>query len=263
MKNINKFLVVIFASLAMTSCLVDDDTAIDDYDQGPNLVGFTDGKVNASVTADGEDKAYTLTTEVVGPTKNEITENVTFDISVDAASTAEAGVNFELSTTSVTLEPGQNLIKSFPITILTAGFEPPLETDPVLILNVTNVTGGNGAIANGRTRQIEITIKYLCFSDLAGTYLVEYSSGPQPHVITQVESGVYEMSTLPGFPGSGYTTNFSDVCDELTITGWLFDDANPIHGVGFVAENGNIEWTSISVEGVAGYENLSFTMIKQ
>lgn len=257
MKNINKFLVVIFASLAMTSCLVDDDTAIDDYDQGPNLVGFTDGKVNASVTADGEDKAYTLTTEVVGPTKNEITENVTFDISVDAASTAEAGVNFELSTTSVTLEPGQNLIKSFPITILTAGFEPPLETDPVLILNVTNVTGGNGAIANGRTRQIEITIKYLCFSDLAGDYIVETGGGPVPLVVTMDAPGEYTVDNLFLVTPAGFDWYFSDTCGDIEVTGFE-DSSYDMVGTGVVNEDGSITFTGVDLVTITGPQN--FTM---
>lgn len=231
MKNLKTYLMVLFASLAMTSCLVDDEAISDANGQSPNLIGFTTTTATAAVPADGEPRNFQLPMSIVGPQIGAVNESAVAQISVDPSSTAVSGTHFLLDQTTITLSPDQNLLNNFNLTILTEGFAPPLAVSPYLILNISSVTGANGALVNGRTGKIKITINYLCSSDLAGTYdvvtrYVRASSGidqttTSTDVINEIAPGVYRTgsvghwapSDLGGTPGM----EFSDVCNEITI----------------------------------------------
>lgn len=231
MKNIKSYLFVVFASFAMTSCLVDDDTITGDYNQSPNMVGFTSAKATASFAADEEPHNFVIPMSVVGPNMRAINEPTVVQISVDPSSTAIAGTHFSLDQTTITLSPDNNSIGNLNLTVLTEGIEPPLEVSPYVILNVTSVSGGNGAIVNGRTGQIKVTINYLCNSDLAGSYSVVthyvYASGGIDTFINSTDNinalgsgqyrtenvGHWTQAALGGTPGF----SFSDVCDQITI----------------------------------------------
>ena len=231
MKNIKSYLFVLLASFAMTSCLVDDDLITDGYGDSPNLVGFTSAKATASFAADEEEHNFVVALSTTGPNMRAIDEAAVATITVDPSSTAIAGTHYALNQTTVTLSPDNNMISNLNLTILTAGLEPPITPSPYLILNVNTVTGGNGAIVNGRTGQIKVTINYLCFSDLAGSYDVVthyvYPSGGIDTFINSTDninslgSGTYRtenvghwtQAALGGTPGF----SFSDVCDAITI----------------------------------------------
>lgn len=181
MKTLNKLFLLIFASLTMTSCLVDDDVATDAYGDAPSLVGFTNATASAGVVADGEVKTYNAIVELTGPQLREIEGDVTFSVSVDDASTAQAGVHYEaFGGQTFTLTKAQSYIGAVPVNIITAGIDPTTVTEaPVLVLNIDNVSGSDSdALANGRTGQIKITINYLCPVDLSGTFLVSNSVCP-------------------------------------------------------------------------------------
>jgi len=170
MNNYIKYLSIICVSLLFTSCLVNDDPTVDkEYGNGPNLVGFLNGTVNASVAADGATNDILMTVTFSGPTASEFTEDFDVTISVDPSSTAVAGTHFELSSSTLTLSKNSNYIANLPLTILTAGIDPPLETNPVLTLEITEISDGS-IVPNGRTASIDITIEYLCFSQVTGRY---------------------------------------------------------------------------------------------
>lgn len=220
-----------FASFAMTSCLVDDEVITDNFDQSPNLAGFTRTTATASYAADGEEKTYQIPMWITGPQIEGINESAVLQIAVDPSSTAVEGTNFRLDQTSITLEPGDNLLNNLSLTILTEGINPPLDVSPYVILNVTSVTGANGALVNGRTGQIKITINYLCSSDLAGSYSVVtryvYPSAGIDQTTNSTDNifdtgsgsyrtdnvGHWSQDALGGTPGFSFT----DVCDQISI----------------------------------------------
>ena len=229
MKNFKSYIFVLLASFAMTSCLVDDDTLTDNYGDGANMVGFTGVTTAAAFSADGDAHNFVIPMSVTGPNMREATEAVVAQISVDeGASTAISGTHYLFDETSITLSPDTNLIKDLNLTILTEGIVPPLAESPYVVLNVTSVSGGNGAIINGRTGKIKVTINYLCPSELAGTYDVviqHLSAGTtinRTDVIVDTGKGTYRTGVVghwnpaqfaafnPGFA-------FSDVCDVITI----------------------------------------------
>ncbi|HET8839806.1 MAG TPA: hypothetical protein VFM82_12525 [Flavobacteriaceae bacterium] len=265
MKNISKFLVLLFVSLSMVGCLVDDEAVSDSYGDGPNFVGFDAPAATASLPATGDITIYNVKIKASGPTYMDMTAPITVNVAVDAAaSTAVEGVNYlPLETTSVTLTAENNYQALLPVRIVTAGINPPLDESPVLVLDIEGISGGSDVVVSGITESVSVKIDYLCFSDLSGVYIINYSSGPMPHTVTEISPGLYQCDFFPAWPTDPTTAfTFSDVCGQLTMIDWGY--SNVITGTGHVEEStGNIIWDSVTVEGVSGYENLSWTMIKQ
>ncbi|OUR91384.1 hypothetical protein A9Q87_10510 [Flavobacteriales bacterium 34_180_T64] len=169
MKNYIKYLSILCVSLLFTACLVDDDAASDNNDQGPNLVGFLDSSVNASVAADGSTTDILMTVTFSGPTSSQFTGDFDVTISVDPSSTAIEGTHFMLPSNTLSLSASTNYIANLPLTILTEGILPPLDVNPVLTLVISEISDGS-IVPNGRTSSIDITIEYLCFSPVTGRY---------------------------------------------------------------------------------------------
>lgn len=245
--------------LSLSSCLVDNDVASDLNDKGPNLVGFNDNEQSANALADGSTLDVSVPVSALGPTSMGITEDITITYEVDASSTAVEGTHYILEGNSLTLSSEMDLESSIPVTIITEGIIPPLETAPTLVINITSTTGDN-IVVSGRTGQVTLTINYLCFSNLAGDYYISYSSGNQTHTVTEISDGYYEISSMFGWPTGGYTVYFTDVCGDLTlINDWQF--SNEIGGTGVVdPDTGNLIWSGTFVENV--YSDLSWTMVK-
>lgn len=188
MKNYIKYLSILCVSLLFTSCLVDDGDTVDiEYGLGPNLVGFLNPSVNASVAADGATNDIFMTVTFAGPTASEFTGDFDVTISVDPSSTAVAGTHYELSSSTLTLSKDSNYIANLPLTILTEGIDPPLDANPILTLVITEISDGS-IVPNGKTSSIDITIEYLCFSQVTGKYKTTfgeyYRIGVGPNCVT-------------------------------------------------------------------------------
>jgi hypothetical protein len=108
-----------------------------------------------------------------------------------------------------------------------------------------------------------VTLTGLCFSNLAGQYQIAYSNGTTAvFTITEASPGNYDSNTTPGWGTGVYAFSFSDVCGQLTTTGWDFQDSNPMTGTGVVLlPSGNLRFT-LTIDGVAGYTNRVYTLIK-
>ncbi|MBN2813375.1 MAG: hypothetical protein JXQ80_04820 [Bacteroidales bacterium] len=233
MKTIKYIFLLVMVIGAVSSCLVDNETTYDDNDTGLNLAGFTAAATTLGAVTDGTDYHYTLQMKVFGPTYKDIKSPVTVTVGVDPSSTAVEGVNFSLENPTIVLEPGNNLLNNFPITILTEGIRAPLEVAPVIRLVVTSVTGAESVAPNGKP--IDVTINYGCFSDLAGRYSTVVTRTNIDGAVTTFDAyeedvyktGIGEYHT--SFVGHYIPTNggglgvgtegfyFSDVCDVLTV----------------------------------------------
>ena len=167
MKKLNK-LFIVFLSISLTSCV--DDTALSDqFDDGPNLVGFLSAARNASVVADGSETEFLLTVNLTGPTSMEMSEDITVTVEVDESSTAIEGTHFKLATEPLSLTKSTNYVGNLSLTVMTDGIAPPLATNPKLVLKITEIDN-NSVVPNGRTSTSVITIEYLCYSPITGLY---------------------------------------------------------------------------------------------
>lgn len=258
MKTINKLLTLMVV-LTLSSCLIDDDVATDSFDQGANIVGFSSSSLSANALADGNEATVDVPLIVTGPTSTSISNDINVTLSIDPSSTAIEGTHFTLDNTALTLAAANGLAGSLPLTIITDGIIPPLAEAPVIVLNIASSDDTN-TIISGRTGQVEVTINYLCFSNLAGEYTIAYTSGDLNHDVSTISDGVYEMTSMFAWPTSGYIVSFTDVCGELTlINDWQF--SNEIAGIGTVDyDSGNLNWTGVTVEAV--YADRNYTMEK-
>ncbi|WP_418513999.1 hypothetical protein [Corallibacter sp.] len=121
----------------------------------------------------------------------------------------------------------------------------------------TIITSGNTVI--GEQLKSTIVKLQLCRTDLAGTYTINYSSGPQPHVITHLGNGNYQLDSMMGWPGSGYTSYFYACAGQLVFTEWQFSN-EIIQGVpGYVDGSGNLVFSQFGIEDV--YSGRTYTLV--
>ncbi len=140
-----------------------------------------------------------------------------------------------------------------------------LPTDDALLLigdywilsYVAHLTDGTTIHVNAKTTKVTVS----CGSFLAGDYIVNYTSGPKIHTVTEIGDGLYEMSSMFGWPTSGYKVRFTDVCGKLVLlNSWQF--SNEIGGKGLVQQpSGDLLWTDVFVADV--YTGRTYPMIKQ
>ena len=229
MKKIIKITFLFLLSLSLTSCLVDDNDPTGEFDQGPNVVGFTTSTMGFSGVANGDEYQSTINFEVKGPTASEYTAPINATISIDPASTAVEGVNFRLDSSNITLNADGGYTGSLPITLITAGIVAPLAESPTLILEVTSADGEPNILPNGL--KLTVTLNYLCFSNLAGDYNVtmRYVRALTGTDITRTWTdkiaetadgeyrtervGYWTVGQLGGTPGFA----FNDVCNNISI----------------------------------------------
>lgn len=196
MKNF-KYILTVFSFIFLTSCLVDDEAVSDDNVGTPNFVGFGSASLNVSATADGNEAYASIPLKVEGPTYLNITQDVEVNVEIDPSSTAVAGTHFELSSTTVTLTPDNNLIGTLPLTIITAGISAP--DSATLVLNITSASGGASEF-HGNKKQVTININYLCYVDLSGTYAMSNSLGCGTQMVDIIDNGdgTWYLTTADG-----------------------------------------------------------------
>ncbi len=258
MKTLKILTLILLSTFTFYSCLVDESAPADAYDDGPNVIGFNEASMLASKSADGTTTLFSIPLKASGPNLGEITSDITATVTVDPSSTAIEGVHYTLGNTSMTFSPSNNLIEIFEFTALSEGVVAP--DSKSLVLNLTSSSDSSVPIS-GRTGSIAIDISYLCFSDLAGPYLLTYSSGDYITNVTAIGTGLYEMDNMFGWPTGGDIVKFTDFCGELELLDdWNF--SNHIGGNGYVEQGtGDLYWENLFVENV--YEDWTFVMYKQ
>jgi len=232
MKTLKYIFLLVFVAGTFNACF-DDEALYELNDDGPTLVGFRDGSTSLGAVADGNEYSYTVPIKVFGPGLRDVKSTITATVVVDESSTAIEGTHFRLDNPTVTLDPNNNLLGIFPITVLTEGIEAPLDEAPVAVLRFESVSGAAGVLASGKT--IAITLNYGCFSNLAGTYSLvvtryDYTGTvtTYPAIEDEIEAtgiGEYHTSSVghyipggAGYLGVGYEGFwFTDVCNVLTV----------------------------------------------
>lgn len=278
MKALKYIFILILVLGTYHSCLVDDTTRYDLNSTTKNLAGFEQSRTSFSFISDGSEYQFTVRVKIVGPTVADIKNNVTMTVAVSDSSTAIEGYHFRIDEPALTLDPDNNLLGLFPVTILTEGIVAPLDVAPVLVLMVTSATGDPSVTNHGKP--IEITLNYGCFSNLSGTYDVttEYTGYTGivtiltwTETITETGIGTYRTervghwspADLGGTPGF----TFNDVCNQLSVPGQYLVDlySNWVEGTDFGSvdpSTGNL-YIEYSVCVPTGCRYYKSTYIKQ
>jgi len=259
MKKIKLFLVLSIGSLLSVSCLVDDD--VDQLGGGSTvLVGYPQTALTSSFVTDGDDKPFDVPVGIIGGNQGlPIGADVTLTYSLNpTASTATEGVEFDFAsaTRSVTI-PAGSFSGTIPLTIHSGDVV--VGDNKTIVINLASTVSQDGVVLATNNQTVVVTLVGACFSDLAGNYTVNYTSGVFPVVITEIGTGQYKSSVTPGY--TQYDMYFSDVCGVLTLTDWYANEDYPISGGGTVTPAGNLAFTNVTLQGL--YANRNYTYVKQ
>ncbi|UUC45662.1 hypothetical protein [Flavobacterium cerinum] len=249
MKNIKLLLLFVASAVMTVSCDLGDEAP--SYGDSRAIVGFAKTTQGAGIVTDGTNKRVNAVIEVIGgnlglPAENDIA--VTYD--VDASSTATLGHEFDFALTERTLIiPAGTKSVVVPIDVHSGNVV--VGQDKTIVLKVTAATSASAVVVGSNYSKLSIRLQGLCFSNLAGNYYIPYTSGNSPVVITKVGDGNYKSNRTPGWPTAPYEFYFTDICGQLTVTGW--SNSNAISGTGTVQTNGDI-LIALTID-VTGYPN--------
>lgn len=262
-----KLFLLLVLSLSYVSC-TDDNTEF--AGNSTYVVGFQRTSLSQSYVATGDIVPLDVPVIFIGGQEGAaIGSDVTVSYEIDAASTAVEGDEYDLvnATNSVVLPSGITST-SIPFLINTGNLETGDENAKTIVINITTVVTEDDVVVASNFKKMTITLKGLCFSNLAGDYHITYTSGAvYPSIITKISDGNYRASYMPTF-NAVYWFEFSDVCGVLTITNWQFQDTNPIFGtttpsaMGVVNSNGSLTFSGVNVTGVATYVNRTWTLLR-
>lgn len=238
MKNFKTLLVILILT-STYSCLVDDESLTDSFDDGPNFVSFSRFSQNLSAVADGNTYDFDINVELQGPTLHEMTSDVDLTISVDPSSTAIEGVHYVLNNATTTLTNSNNYLGAIQVTVLTEGIFPPLDESPVLVLNIFDSNGTNVISSSKKCR---ISLIYQCYTDLSGTYIgtndfcspsfvttISLNPDGSWH-IAQGDGGFLELCT--GNAGLLNYANITELCGEILPSTNLEYGSDTGYGIG-------------------------------
>lgn len=255
MRKLKYILLFILSTVVFNSCLIDDTTMVDDYDQGNNVAGFELTASTISAVADGSEYKFYMKVKLMGPTVNELQGDVTVTVAADASSTAIEGTHFRLDNPTLVLKKENNYLGLLEVTMVTAGVETPLKPSPILVLKPTAATGESKVVASGK--MLAVTMNYACPSFLEGTYSVVVTRDgntitPYSTVtITKTGVGEYRTSEVGHWPAAslGGTPGFTfyDVCGVITVPRQNLVDLYSNIVQGFVEGNVNEDTGVITI----------------
>lgn len=263
MKKIKNVLLLIASVLAIYSCETDADTVAEISDEAGMIIDVNT-TLNSSILGSPE-AGVDLDEAMVTITNAYLNLTVSLTAgSLDDVEKIEIVKSFNGGTEAVVAE-STTLPLNIEISDLQSLFEglgvseSDLRIGDVLTFR-TKVYQTDGDVYYYSTSLGNYDMVVNCSSDLAASYVIDYTSGPGTHVVTELSPGLYEMDSMMGWPGSGYTITFTDTCGILSIINdWQF--SNVIYGEGYVDNDGNIVWETSGVENV--YDGSSWIMYRQ
>ncbi len=209
----------------VSSCILDDD--VTDFGQGPHVVQFAARQTTGNFLLTEEKPIYTLEVPIVvlGGDGSPLDQDVQVNVSVNAASTAQEGVEYALPSTSEIFIHGGTGQGIFSLEIISENLD---AFEPKKIILQIDSASENVADFN----KTEITLQAICESHIEGDYT--YANGVTRDVtISEVSEGVFSISGDNAFT-SEFAILITDVCGNLTVVGGdipsNFGIANSGHG---------------------------------
>jgi len=222
MKTLKIAFIALVGSLLSTSCLVDDEAPTQNQAQTQMAAGFVNSSETVSYFTDQGTIEHEFYYELKGGMSGFNTTTLALNYEVDAASTAQAGVEYDFVSTDLTIEPFREfgILK---INVHTGNFDANSPTELILNLSSTN------ALVPTAYETVKI-IFIGCQSGLAGTYtnpdLPSGAAGQTNFVETTPNNFTFTMPFL-GFNGGvdPIEMYMVDICGEVTLLGWEVETA--------------------------------------
>lgn len=219
-----KYLIILVLSIGfLNSCLVDEETTIQDNDKGQNVVTFELPRTLLSGIADGTEYTFPMKVKLVGPTVKDLKSSITVTISADPSSTAIEGTHYRIDEPTIILTAANNYLGLVNVIMTTVGIETPLEENPILILKIASATGDSKVTNSGK--MIEAEMNFACYSEFQGTYTVVTTSSSGTvrtwtETITKVDVEQYLTQRVgtwnpPLNPNYGFI--FNNACNVISV----------------------------------------------
>lgn len=254
MKKLKLVLCAVALATLNFSCIVDDSTGEDNlnaFGESDYIVGFTNGTALLSYFEDVGPIAQEFPINFLGGFDGNLNSDLTITYSIDPASTATEGQEFDFVDTSgsVSIASG-NSFAQFPLLVNTGGLDPNVPTE--LILNLDTVSGAP-AVISALGDQLRITFVG-CQSSIPNfTYSVisaredgvTVNQGVAdirvlaPNTLKTRTTGPWGLNSIADDTGSVFT----DVCGDLNIDAQNLMDtySNQVTGTNLAGPDGQVD----------------------
>jgi hypothetical protein len=220
-----KLIALLAFAIVGISCSEDSSLPDNDFGNTPRVVGFLKTTQNVPYFTDQGVVREEFPFDVLGTSDGSLyDQDLTITYSVDASSTAVAGVEFDwVNAASQVVVPAGTSFGMLPLDINTGNFNPTAKT--TLVLNMTAVDK-DGVVISSQNSQLKINF-IGCLSQLAGTYTVVVTRGDG--VVRTYTNETVDLADVNYFktrttgqwaagtiaPDQGY--NFTDICDDISV----------------------------------------------
>lgn len=252
-----KLKLVLFAVALATlnfSCLVDDSTGEDElnaFGESNFIVGFTNGTALLSYFEDVGAINQEFPINFLGGQEGNLTSDLTITYSIDPASTATEGQEFDFVDTSgsVMIAAG-NSFAQFPLLVNTGGLDPNVPTE--LILNLDTVSGAP-AVISSLGDQLKITFvgcqsalnnfTYSVVSTRSDGVTVNHGVADirlvGPNTLKTRTTGPWALNSIADDTG----LTFTDVCGDLNIDAQNLMEtySNQVTGTNLAGPDGQVD----------------------
>lgn len=220
-----KIALLFLSALAFVACDEGDLLENDRVADGPKIVGFQSTLTSVSYFTDEGTVDRSFPVALVGFGNGQLpTSDINLEYEVDLVnSTAVEGVEFDFPTSNKTVTiPAGSDFGNLNLKVNTGEFSPTEKTQ--LILKLKPASG----IAVSESQKT-ITILFVgCSSQIqVGNYSFNSTAGYSGNTpLTEIDTNTFEVR-VPGISSGGQPLymQFTDICGEITLTGWDFSAA--------------------------------------
>lgn len=266
MKNLKILFFAMATVFAVASCETDADTVAEIADEAGLLVSVS-ATSNSSILGNPEagidlkDAKVAVTNAYLNMTVNQTSGSTDQLQKIEIVKSYNGGDEISLGE-STTLPFNLEVTSLEELLSGTGVAEDEMRIGDVLNFK-TKIYKTDGSVYYFNTSMGDYALVINCSSNLAGSYTINYTSGPATYNVIEVSPGKYESDQMIGWPTSGYWVRFTDTCGVLSfdINEWRFSGSNPVSGTGYVDADGNLVWSDINVGGV-GAIGTTWVMVK-
>lgn len=247
--------IIMLLALAVVSISCSDDSSLSDGNLGetPRVVGFLKTTQNVPFFEDEGVVLQEFPFDVLGTGDGSpYNEDITVTYSVNSASTAVAGLEYEfVNSSSTVIIPAGESFGLLPLNVDTGNFNATAKT--TLILDITAVDK-DGFVVSSQNKQL--TINFIgCLSQVDGLYTVVVTRGDGATVTRTNEnvsvqgvnyfrtttSGTFTVAQLaPPAPFAGFY--FTDICGDISVDSQNLGNyySNLVRGLSTTGEDGEV-----------------------
>lgn len=162
-----KKLILLSAVFSLFFIGCSDDDEVGTFGPNSTIVGFQDSILSRTYITDFEDSDLNVPVGLISFENETFPSEVTLQWSIDPTSTATAGVEYDMPSSTTVVLPSGSSVVYIPFNVHPNTFDPSNPKD--IVINLTTATGA-GAIIGEQFKKVRVTLVGVCSSELEGNY---------------------------------------------------------------------------------------------